>query len=707
MRPVQVSEMASQANIDEQFLKVSNKSYWEKMKRIFLKTKISSFLRINFFLRMLPIVGVIRKYRPRNYLIPDIVSGITMGLLHVPTGLATSLIAGLPVYVGMYTAFFAGFPYVFFSSNSHVSVIASLLSALILNEKRLPTPSLHHVNNNESTPNVTQHISHIDTPTNEGIEDSTVTLFYSGILLLLMYVMRLGFIVWYINSAVQAGFVSGVIFVLVIGQIPTALGVSVKQARGMLSLFYNAIALVQSVPSTNIACLLFTAISIISLLFVKSYINKKFAHKLKFPIPIDFIIIVIAIVVSYFVGVNTRYSVPIVGYVPVGFPTPVVPNLNKGLSMIPEIISITILNLMTYTMALRIFGERQKFRADFNQELLALGISNIVASFFPCMPVSASFIQTMIMEAIGGKTIIAHLISTLVLLVIMTTAGKLLEPLPLCILASMIIVAPSSMLENYTIVKHYWKTDRYDLFVWIVTFLFITCLDLQIGLFAGIGISLVLVFFRMQMTSVRFLGRIPSSTSVYEDVTSYRTSETMGVKVIKYDAPLTFFTSELFLSKLHNEFFKERKRKIELRGNVNSIRIADEENPGTYITDGKLKGSPECCSPPNPTTTHVILDCSAVSYIDGAGATVLRKVRSQFSDEGIAFVLASCTQITRNSLRHYGYPDDGECAEVYPSIENAVIAIQERLDNAICNQVYVNNEPNSEESGKFSETTHM
>ena len=657
--------MTDTMNVEKKSQTDNVQSTGEKLyRRIRMKRSAKSIM--NWFLDLFTIITVVRNYSIRKDTIMDVISGLTMGLLHVPQGMAIALVGNLPPYIGIYTSFFAVVPYIMFGSNTHVTLQPSLVSALLLGESiKQDYPLL-----NDSVGNATIDII----SKNEfATQICSTYLFYSGIVYLLMYLLRLGFVVWYVSLALRSGIVFGVLTVAIAAQVKLALGIIFLQKYGPLSFIYNIIETCKSLPETNLACLLFSSLSITAICLVKLF-QKRMGSKLKIPIPIELIVLIVSIMVSYFVNVHERYGVPVVGIIPDGFPEPSIPNLEISLDSSLLIIYMSLINLISFISINGLFEKHQVCRFNSNNVIFAMGVSSIISSFFPCMPVTASVFASLIMENTGGKTILSHFFASVTLGVIFSAFVSAIKPLPICILASLLIVAIFPKLTSIlTAVKNFWKTDKGNLLIFVVSSGLLILYDIKTSFVTGILLCIVMVFVRFHRTPL---------SVVDDNKILHVTLRTHHIKVISYDAPLIFVNAEIFLSKFQDECFPNSRAKTIDGENVNSVSFV-QVSPS--LGDGKEELTIEKNGNQHETNadvTHIILDFGGVSYIDQSGSIALKKIYRQLKDHGVELILASCSKTAFKMMEIYDVQGKDGRPYMYPSVHSAVEALEQRV--AVC-----------------------
>nr|CAH7731257.1 unnamed protein product [Callosobruchus chinensis] len=317
------------------------------------------------------------------------------------------------------------------------------------------------------------------------------------------------------------------------------------------------------------------------------------------------------------------YQISTVGFIPTGLPNPQLPAFELIPSIFLDSFIITMVSYsITMSMAL-IFARKLTYEIDPNQELLALGLSNTVGSCFSCLPVTASLSRSMIQESVGGVTQIASVISCSILLVILLWIGPVFQNLPRCILASIIVVALKGMLLQFKLLKKYWQLSRWDGIIWVVTFLTTLLIQISYGLAVGIAISLLSIFIQGQAPYSCLLGIIPN-TDLYLDIKRYKAAQEIdGIKIFHYSGGLSFASRANFKDQLF--------RKTDLDTGAILRRRTVLAQRGSNAEEEDL------------VTRCIILDFSAVTFVDPAGVTSLRMLQADYEKLGVHMFISGCS----------------------------------------------------------------
>ena len=662
----------------------------------------------------LPIIDVLRTYMFKQFILGDIVSGISVGVVQVPQGLSFALLAGLPPIYGLYTSFFPTIFYVLFSTSRHVSVGATSLTSIMVNALVIKIQEMvsakHIVTYEHDSLNVTGSVGIVDGATGDVYPETIqivigVTLLI-GLMQVVMSLCHLDFVTTYLSDALIAGFVSAVSFHVQFSQLKYLLGINVKSKGGPLSLVYLLIEIGRNLPKTNMAALITSAICLLVLFAVRILVNEKFKDKMKLPVPIDLIVVILATLISHFAKLKENFNLQIVENIPNGVPKPVIPDLVSALNYLPDIFSVGLIAFSGTFIMTRLFSQRNNYTVRPNQELLALGLSHVFSSFFSCFCFTTVPARCFLHESAGGKTQVSHVIAAVLVLLFMMFLSFLLQALPLCVLASLVCFACSPMFGYIRFAKQYWLTDRYDFMAFMVTFVVTLFGQIDYGLLAGMAFCLLSVVFRTQNVKSYVKGRI-ENTDFYVNKKKYQHIEDVpGMVVLYFEAPLYFATATMIKERLYklvdvkSTVPASRSSKNILLETVVHLQPIPRENSNgkeshskehvdrvQTVTPQQLEELQVPLNVTLDTSSHekaagihtVIIDCSAILYVDTAGLEVLLSAYKYFKNMGVTFCLASMTDGVKSKLKNVDkyYILWKECA--YISVHDAVTASRQAL----------------------------
>uniref|UniRef100_H9GTE3 SLC26A/SulP transporter domain-containing protein n=1 Tax=Anolis carolinensis TaxID=28377 RepID=H9GTE3_ANOCA len=442
------------------------------------------------FQRRLPIASWLPKYQPKKCLLGDLVAGLTVGIVHIPQGMAFALLTSVAPVYGLYTSFFPALLYMLFGTGRHVSTgtfaVVSLMTGSVV--ERLVPVSLP---SNGTVPNEVALLE------GQRIGVAAAMAFLVGLLMIAMFTLRLGFLSTYLSEPVVKAFTSGAALHVVVSQLQSLLGLPLPRPDGCFAIFQILASVVEALPLTNIAELLISGLCLAVLVPIKE-INNRFRSRMWVPIPGEIIMVLLATGICFASSLNTHYKVQIVGHLPAGFPQPQLPALH----LLPQVLGDTVaLTFVAYAISVSlamIYAEKHHYIIDPNQELLAHGLSNLVSSLFTCFPSSATLATTNILESAGGHTQLSGLFTSAIVLIVLMWIGPLFYYLPKCVLACINVTSLRQMFLQFQDLPELWRISRIDFAVWVVTWLSVVVLSVDLGLAVGIVFSMMTVVCRTQ-----------------------------------------------------------------------------------------------------------------------------------------------------------------------------------------------------------------
>ncbi|NXO69201.1 S26A6 protein, partial [Phainopepla nitens] len=698
------------------------------------KTRCSGSAAKSLLFRFLPFLRWLPRYPIKDWLLGDIVSGFSVGIMHLPQGLAYALLAGLPPVTGLYSSFYPVFLYFFFGTSRHNSGLVPTLGSL---------PTLHLFSGpfavisvmigslTESlapSENFLESVNGSNATVNEELRDATrvelvatITVL-TGIFQVVLGLLQFGFVVTYLSDPLVRGYTTAASVHVLVSQLKNVFGVSQSEQSGPLSLFMTIIDLCKKLPDTNVGTLVTAIIAMVAILIVKE-LNHKFAAKLPMPIPIELLTIIVSTGISYGVNLNDKFGISVVGNIPSGLKPPVPPNFSYFGQVVGNAFAIAVVGYAICISLGKIFALKHGYKVDSNQELIALGLCNFLGGFFQCFAISCSMSRSLVQESTGGNSQVAGVIASLVILVTILKIGELFRDLPKAILAAIIIVNLKGMFKQFRDLSTLWKSNRVDLLVWIVTFIATLLLNLDIGLAASVAFGLLTVIFRTQLPHYSILGRI-SDTDVYRDVAEYEMAqEVPGVKIFRSSSTLYFANVELYaealkkksgidvdrliekkkkalkkLKKQQKKLEKEKaKRKKPWSNDTGSPPLPQnaEDGPGLAVIELNAGESSAPSEPtlhslglPQPSFHAVILDFSSVSFVDTVSIKILKNIFRDFHEIEVDVFIASCPVSVLAQLERGNFFSSAISKHsFFPSVHDAVVHVsRERHQASVSSQ---------------------
>ena len=361
---------------------------------------------------LLPALGWLRSY-DRSCVKPDVVAGLTTAAVVIPKAMAYATIAGLPLQVGLYTAFLPAVVYALMGT-SRVMSVSTTTTIAILCAAELGAVGASH-------PDV-------------GLATAIATLaLLVGVTLVAARMLRLGFVADFISDPVLTGFKAGIGVVIVVDQAPKLLGIHIDKG----GFFHNLASIAAHVPETSIATL-----TVALATFAVIALFEKFAPKS----PLPLIAIGGAIAASSFMGLQSQ-GVSVVGAIPSGFPSLQLPDLSLVAEMWPAALGVALMSF-TETIAVgRAFAREHDPRPEPNQELAAIGAGSIAGAFFGAMPSGGGTSQTAVNTNAGARTQVSELVTAAAALGTMLFLAPLLAPMPNAALAAVVIAYSIGLID--------------------------------------------------------------------------------------------------------------------------------------------------------------------------------------------------------------------------------------------------------------------
>ncbi|XP_034340211.1 solute carrier family 26 member 6 isoform X2 [Arvicanthis niloticus] len=492
----------------------------------------------SLLLQHVPVLGWLPRYPVREWLLGDLLSGLSVAIMQLPQGLAYALLAGLPPMFGLYSSFYPVFVYFLFGTSRHISVgTFAVMSVMVGGVTESLTADEAFVKGLNTTVDGAR------------VQVAYTLSFLVGLFQVGLGLVHFGFVVTYLSEPLVRSYTTAASVQVLVSQLKYVFGIKLNSHSGPLSVIYTVLEVCAKLPETVPGTVVTAIVAGVVLVLVK-LLNEKLHGRLPLPIPGELLTLIGATAISYGVKLNDRFEVDVVGNITTGLIPPVAPKTELFATLVGNAFAIAVVGFAIAISLGKIFALRHGYRVDSNQELVALGLSNLIGGFFQCFPVSCSMSRSLVQESTGGNTQVAGAVSSLFILLIIVKLGELFRDLPKAVLAAVIIVNLKGMMKQFSDICSLWKANRVDLLIWLVTFVATILLNLDIGLAVSIVFSLLLVVVRMQLPHYSILGQVPD-TDIYRDVAEYSgAKEVPGVKVFRSSATMYFANAELYSDSL-------------------------------------------------------------------------------------------------------------------------------------------------------------
>ena len=526
--------------------------------------------------KVIPILEWLPNYN-KSLFKGDLVAGITVGIILIPQGIAYALIAGLPPIYGLYCALMPQVMYAIFGSSRQVAIGPVAMDSLI----------------------VATGVSTLALAGSESyIAIAILLALMVGVIQFILGIFSLGFIVNFLSKPVITGFTSAVALIIGVNQFRNLLGVDFIQSD---QIQYLLMDIWLQISTFNFHTTAIGLVSVFIIIFFRK-INKK--------IPNALIVVVLGILIMKYFGKNLS-DVAVVKDIPSGLPSFSFPvfDLDQIRELLPIALTLVMVGyLETISIGKSLEAKQDEYRVRPNQELIALGLSNIFGSFFKAYPSTSSFSRSAINAESGGKTGMSALISVVMVIFTLLFLTPLFYHLPKTVLAAIIIVAVFGLI-NFKEATFLWKANNLDFWLLIATFVSTLIFGIEYGIIVGVGLSLIILIFRTSRPYVTELGKVPNSNF-------YRNKNRFEEVILEDDILVLRFDAQLFYA--NASYFRD-----------NLDEMAAKKGKALKL---------------------IVLDAESINRIDSTGVEMLKERIKFYQKKDVKFYFAGVKGPVRDSL---------------------------------------------------------
>jgi SulP family sulfate permease len=536
-----------------------------------------------------PILEWAAKYN-RQTATNDLVVAIIVSIMLIPQSLAYAQLAGLPAEIGLYASMAPLLLYAVFGTSRSLSVGPVAVTSLMTLAAVAPIAAQG---------------------TTEYLAAAMVLAFLTGIILIILGFLKLGFLANFMSFPVMAGLGTAVGIQIATGQLSPILGIPSKGGTFLA----QSISLVQNAGEINLYTAVIGIPSVIFLLLVRKYLSnfltkigvgKGLAGILAKMGPVIAIVITILVVTTFELD---KDGVKIVGTVPAGLPDISLPSFDLLLwkQLLTPALLIAVVAYVASISVAQTLASKKRQHVDPNQELIALGATNIGASLSGGFPVAGGFSRSIVNFEAGAETPAAGAYTAIGIALVALFLTPLLYFLPSATLGATIFVAVLSMV-NFKAVKITYAYSKSDGIAMALTILLTLTLGVIAGLIAGIGTSIMMYLYRSSRPHMAVVGQIPG-TQHFKNIERNEVVTTSQIVSMRMDESL-YFANARFLEAQVNEMV------------------------ALY-----------------PNMKHFILMCSAMNFIDASGLESLKSINQRLTESGVAFHLSEVKGPIMDSLK--------------------------------------------------------
>ncbi|WP_339118194.1 sulfate permease [Halomonas sp. BMC6] len=571
--------------------------------------------------RWVPLIGWLRTYH-RGLLTRDVLAAVIVTLMLVPQALAYAMLAGLPPEMGLYASMLPLVLYAIFGTSASLAVgpvaVAALMTASALSSFAAP-----------GSP--------------EYLGAALVLAALSGLILIAMGVLRLGFLVNFLSHPVISGFVTASGILIAISQLKHILGV---EASG-----HNVVELLRALlgqwQQVNVITLLI-GLGVWAYLWVCRKRLNGWLTELGMPASWAGLMVkaapISAVVVTTLLAWGFQLEqrgVDVVGFVPSGLPAMTLPSLDQSLwlGLLPAALLISLVGFVESVSVAQTLAAKRRQRIDPNQELIALGMANLGAGVSGGSPVSGGFSRSVVNFEAGAATPLAGAFTALGIVLATLLLTDLLALLPTATLAATIIVAVGTLID-LPAVKRTWQYSRSDGVAMVATLLLTLLHSVEVGIISGVVLSLGLHLYRTSQPHSAVVGRVPG-TEHFRNVKRHQVETDEHVAMLRIDESLYFANAR-------------------------------------YLEDTVM-----ALAARSPSIKHIVLTCQAVNVIDASALESLEAINGRLKDAGAMLHLAEVKGPVMDRLTHTAFYHELTGQVFFTTYDAWQALAHPRLDSAV------------------------
>jgi len=547
------------------------------------ETKISEWV---------PGIELVRTYE-REWLTSDLIAGLSIAAVALPIGIAYAQLAGFPPVVGIYSCILPVVAYAIFGSSRQLVVNPDAAACSIVAATLVPLAA-----------------------GNSGryMELSIVLSCLTGVLLIGGGLAGFGVIANFLSRPILTGYLNGIALTIIAGQLGSLLGFHVSPSgffRVVGSVFAN-------LNKTHVPTFIVGGSLLVGLLLLKRLFPRS-------PSPLIAVIAGGAAVIGF--GLINK-GVTVVGAVPAGFPTPIIPSVSSS-EIWPLLFGaggIALVSFCSMMTTARGFAARNGYQINANQDMLALGASDLASALNRGFVVSGADSRTAVADSAGGKTQVASLVAAGVMSIALLFLTKPLAYVPSAALAA-ILISSALGLFDFASLREYFRLSKPEFRHSVIAMIGVMTLGVLQGVLIAVGLALLKLLRQASRPRDAVLGVVQDEGDVYCATQEDGGRTIPGLIIYRFESSLVFFNAD---------YFSDRLRSL--------------------VSDAELK------------PTHVLLDAEAMPFLDISGAYALNSLRGELADQGIVLAIARARGLFRTMLESAGVADKIGRNNFFPTV---------------------------------------
>ncbi|MGQ4876956.1 SulP family inorganic anion transporter [Billgrantia sp. LNSP4103-1] len=527
----------------------------------------------------------------------DLMAGVIVTIMVIPQSLAYAVLAGLPAVVGLYASLLPAVAYTLLGTSRTLAVGPVAIIALMTGAA----------------------LSNVATQgTSEYLQAALVLSLLSGIILLLMGLLRMGFVANFLSHPVIAGFLTASGILIAASQAGYLVGIELSAPE----LLPRLAELVRGLPDMHLPTLAIGGGSLLFLLLLREH-GRSALRRIGLSRPLADLITRAGPVFAVFATTLLTWQfglaeagVMVIGDVPQGLPPLTLPGFDPALwqaLLIPALL-ISVVGFVESVSMGQMLAARRRERISPNQELVGLGGANIVAAFSAGMPVSGGLTRTVINYDAGAQTPLASFFAAIGIGAVTLLFTPALYHLPIATLAATITVSILTLID-IPMIRQTWRYSRSDFSAMAITIVLTLVEGVETGIISGVALSIGLFLYRTSRPHSALVGRIPG-TEHFRNVERHETESVSHVALLRIDESL-YFANARYLEDTVYDLVATR-----------------------------------------PELEHVVLICSAVNLVDASALESLDAINARLKDSRVTLHLAEVKGPVMDRLKRSDFLDD-------------------------------------------------
>lgn len=538
---------------------------------------------------LLPCISWLQEYN-RKLLASDVIAAVIVTIMVVPQSLAYAMLAGLSPQVGLYASMLPLVAYALFGTSRTLSVGPAAVVSLL-------------------TASAVSKVAAVGSP--EYAVAAVTLAFLSGILLLGMGLLRLGFLTNFLAQPVISGFISASGILIAISQLQHILGIDTYGE----SLYQVVMSLFVKYSTINGTTLIIGSTALVLLVAVRRSLQPLLMHfgihqkTAALATKTGPVLLIIASTLATYIFSLDQHGVAVVGELPRGLPSLTLPSLDLGLwsELLESAFLLSIIGFLGSVSVGHTLAAKRRQRINPNRELIGLGMANTASAISSGMPVTGSFSRSVVNFDSGAETPAAGIFSAAGIALVVLFLTPLLFYLPKAILAATIIVGVLPLVD-LAIVRLAWRYSISDFIAVTLTILVTLLFGVQLGIMSGVLASIVLHLYKTSRPHIAVVGELPG-TEHFRNVKRHPVVTYPHIVSLRVDESL-YFANASFL----------------------------EDEVYRILAD-------------NPEVNHIVIMCTAVNEIDMSALCALKSINDQLTEQGIQLHLSEVKGRVMDALK--------------------------------------------------------